>query len=427
MHTLQRRLRRSAGLAAVAVMALPLTAQAADYRVQLSESVNSGLAAAHPTLILRADLDNADGGGLVPTGLVRFSVDTRHLSGSAWNRLMAASTGTQLGTITSDFTGPGASSLRVLGHGTDSTGAYVRAGVDVPSATAAIIGSDNLTVIIRRTTSGAHITYQLDWHAAAGKLAAKAVNSALHSVTLALRGAIVYSGAGHAITQNPTGQTAMTNSVVARACAQPACTTLRPANVTSSATVHLPKSVTLAAPVSALYGYRYSIGGTGRAGDAVSLESLATNGLVPARGATMVKPDGTFVIRATLRSVFTDDGDLALAAGGRYAVASVEGGNATVYGIAGQDTHVSLAQPHFVLQRKTGGKLLHFSIRIPGADEHVRIAIKLGSKTIATGYSTKSGTFSKTILKPSLRGNLRVVASVPGADTAISNATPLSR
>jgi hypothetical protein len=426
MHTLQRRLRRSTGLAVVAVMALPLAAQAADYRVQLSESVNSGLAAAHPTLLLRANLDNADGGGLVPTGLVRFSVDTRHLSGSAWNRFMAASTGTQLGTITSDFTGPGASSLRVLGHATDSTGAYVRAGVDVPSATAAIIGSDNLTVIIRRTTSGAHITFQLDWHAAAGKLAAKAVNSALHSVTLALRGGIVYSGAGHAITQNPTGQTAMTNSVVARACAQPACTTLRPANVTSSATVHLPKSVTLAAPVSALYGYRYSIGGTGRAGDAVSLESLATNGLVPARGATMVKPDGTFVIRATLRSVFTDDGDLALAAGGRYAVASVEG-NATVYGIAGQDTHVSLAQPHFVLQRKTGGKLLHFSIRIPGADEHVRIAIKLGSKTLATGYSTKSGTFSKTILKPSLRGNLRVVASVPGADTAISNATPLSR
>ena len=43
MHTLQRRLRRSAGLAVVAVMALPLAAQAADYRVQLSESVNSGL------------------------------------------------------------------------------------------------------------------------------------------------------------------------------------------------------------------------------------------------------------------------------------------------------------------------------------------------------------------------------------------------
>jgi hypothetical protein len=425
MHTLQRRLRRATALGAVAVMALPLAAQAADYRVQLSESVSSGLAATHPTLSLQATLDNADGGGLVPTGLVRFAVDSRHLSSSAWNRYMAASTGTQLGTITSDFTGT--SPLRVLGHGKDTTGDYVRAGVDVPGATAAIIGSDNLTVIIRRTTSGAHLTYQLDWHAAAGKLAPKGVNSALHSVTLALRGVIVYSGASHAITQNPTGQTLMTNSVAARACAQPACTTLRPATVTGSASVHLPKTVTLAAPVSATYGYRYSIGGTGRAGDAVSLESFATNGLVPARGATMVKPDGTFVIRATLRSVFTDDGDLAQSAGGRYAVASVEGGNATVYGVAGQDTHVSLAQPHFVLQRKTGGKLLHFSVRIPGADEHVRISIKLGALTLAKGYATQSGVFSKTILKPSTRGNLRIVASVPGADTSVSKATPLSR
>ena len=115
---------------------------------------------------------------------------------------------------------------------------------------------------------------------------------------------------------------------------------------------------------------------------------------------------------------------------GRYAVASVEGGNATVYGIAGQDTRVVLSQPRFVLQRKTGGKLLHFSIRIPGADDHVRVAIKIGSKTLVTGYATRSGTFSKTILKPAERGNLRVVASVPGADTAISNADaaqPLSR
>ena len=153
--------------------------------------------------------------------------------------------------------------------------------------------------------------------------------------------------------------------------------------------MHLPKTVTLAAPVSATYGYRYSIGGTGRSGDAVSLESLGPFGLIPPRGATMVRPDGTFVIRATLRSFFSDDGDLTLPARGRYAVASVEGGNATVYGIAGQDTHVVLSQPRFVLQRKTGGKLLHFSVRIPGADDHVRVAIKIGSKTLATGYSTK--------------------------------------
>ena len=180
---------------------------------------------------------------------------------------------------------------------------------------------------------------------------------------------------------------------------RPACTTRTVPTTSSSATVHLPKTVTLAAPVTATYGYRYSIGGTGRSGDVVNLQSLATT--VPARGSTMVKPDGTFVIRATLRSIFTDDGDLAMSARGRYAVASVEGGNATVYGIAAQDTHVVLAQPRFVLQRKTGGKLLHFSVRIPGADHHVRVAIKLGSKTLATGYATKSGTFSKTILKPS--------------------------
>ena len=106
--------------------------------------------------------------------------------------------------------------------------------------------------------------------------------------------------------------------------------------------MHLPKTVTLAAPVTATYGYRYSIGGTGRSGDTVSLQSLGTSGLVPPRGSTMVRPDGTFVIRATLRSLFTDDGDLAMSARGRYAVASVEGGNATVYGIAGQDTKVVL-------------------------------------------------------------------------------------
>jgi hypothetical protein len=141
----------------------------------------------------------------------------------------------------------------------------------------------------------------------------------------------------------------------------------------------------------------------------------------------MVKPDGTFVIRATLRSLFSDDGDLAMAARGRYAVASVEGGNATVYGIAAQDTHVVLAQPRFKVQRKTGGKLLHFSIRIPGADDHVRVSIKIGNRTLAKGYATHSGTFSKTVLKPAERGNLRVVASVPGADTSVSNATPLSR
>ena len=295
----------------------------------------------------------------------------------------------------------------------------------MPSSTASIIGDDNLVLVIRRTPSQAQLTYVLDLRPAVGKLVARGANATLQRMTLALRSSIVYSGKSHGITFNPTSVTAMTNSVTARACADAACTTLAAANSTASATVHLPKTVTLAAPVNALYGYRLSIGGTGRSGDVVNLQSLA-NTTVPARGSTMVRPDGTFVIRATLRSIFSDDGDPIMPARGRYAVASVEGGNATVYGIAAQDTHVVLSQPRFVLQRKAGNKL-HFSVRIPGADRHVRIAIKLGNETLATGYSNSSGTFAKTIVKPLGNGNLRVVASVPGADTAVSKATPLSR
>ena len=141
----------------------------------------------------------------------------------------------------------------------------------------------------------------------------------------------------------------------------------------------------------------------------------------------MVRPDGTFVIRATLRSLFSDDGDLALAARGRYAVASVEGGNATVYGIAAQDTHVVLSQPRFVLQRKTGSKSALLGAHPRRRRPRARRDQARQPRRSRPATRRSSGTFSKTILKPAERGNLRVVASVPGADTAISNATPLSR
>ena len=57
----------------------------------------------------------------------------------------------------------------------------------------------------------------------------------------------------------------------------------------------------------------------------------------------------------------------------------------------------------------------------------MRVAIKLGSKTLATGYATQTGRFFKTIVKPSQTGNLRAVASVPGADTALSAPKTLSQ
>ena len=105
MNTLQRRLGRAGGIGAVALLALPLAAQAADYRAQLSESFNSGLAAARPSIALRAVFDNGSGGAPVPTGVVRFDIDTHHLTSSAWASMVAASGGTQLGTVTTDLTG----------------------------------------------------------------------------------------------------------------------------------------------------------------------------------------------------------------------------------------------------------------------------------------------------------------------------------
>jgi hypothetical protein len=428
MPIFNRRLVRAAGLVAIAMLAIPLAAQAADYRAQLSEQLSTGAVKASPSLTLHATIDDGSGNAPVPTGWLRFMVDANHLAPNAWTSLMAATPGTQLGTFSSELSDSAATPLRVLGHGKDTTGQFVRAAVGVTAASSAIIGNDTLVIVIRPTASAKHITFVLDTRSAIGKLTAKGVDSTLQDVTLSLRGVITFSGKGHALTLNPVKQTMMTNSVLGRACAQPACTTLRSSSSSSVASVHLPKSVTLAAPVTATYGYRYSIGGTGRSGDTVILQALSTDGLVPSSGTatTMVRPDGTFVIRATLRSVFSDDGDLTLPARGRYAVASIEGGNATVYGSATQDTHVNLAQPKFVLQRKPGSKL-HFSIRVPGADRHVHLAIKLGSKTLATGYASQSGLFSKTIAKPTTTGNLRVVATVPGADTSISEATPLSR
>jgi hypothetical protein len=413
---------RAAGLGAVALLAVPLVAQAAN-RVQFSESFNNGLAAARPAITLHATIDDGNGGAPTATGVMRFYVDRKHLTSSAWASYMAAPAGTQLATFSSEITGT--SSVRVLSHGDDANGQYVRAGIDVPGAVASAIGDDNLVLVVRRTSSHAHVAYVLDLRPVIAKLGARGAPTTLQQVTLALRSSIHYGGRSRGITINPSSLTAMTNSASASACAQPTCTSVL-ASTSGRATVHLPKAVTLAAPVAATYGYRYSIGGTGRSGDAVSLQGQGAAG-VPPRGSTMVRPDGTFVIRATLRSIFSDDGDLAMAARGRYVVAATEGGNATVYGTAGQDTHVVLARPRFVLTRKAGGHLLHFSVRIPGADEHVRVAIKLGARTLATGYATRAGTFSKTIVKPHDRGNLRVVAAVPGADTAISDATPLSR
>jgi hypothetical protein len=414
---------------AAALLALPAASQAAnvDYRAQLSEGISNGSPGVSPSLTLTAKIDNGTGGKTqIATGVLRFSIDREHLAPTAWAALTAARPGTQLGTLTSELTGSDASPIRVLGHGRDKIGRYVRAGVSVERSTAVAIGADTIPMYIRQTAKGSMLTFALDAHVAVGKLAANSEPSALHDVTLALRSGIVFGGKGYAITHNPAKLATLTNSLTAQACAQAACVTLRPATAPSTATVHLPKIVTVAAPKTAQYGYRYSIAGQARAGDQVRLLGLSDDGLVETRGSAAVRPDGKFLIRATLRSAFSDDGDLLLPARGRYGVASSEGGNATVYGLAAEDTHVTLAEPRIVMQRKPGGKL-HFAVRVPGGDKHVRVSIKLGNETLAKGYATSSGRFFKTIVKPSSKGNLRAVVSIPGADTAVSAPITLSQ
>ena len=217
MHNFYRCFRRATGLGIVAMLAVPLAAQAADYRAQFSESFNTGLAAARPAMTLTALIDNGSGGVPVATGVVRFNVDTRHLTPSAWASMLAAPAGTQLGTVTNNLTGT--SSLRVLSHGTDAFGQYVRAGIDVPGGVASIIGDDNLVFVIRRTPSHAHLTYVLDLRPAVGKLVARGAASTLQMMTLAVRSSIIYGGKSRGIAINPTSVTAITNSVTARACA----------------------------------------------------------------------------------------------------------------------------------------------------------------------------------------------------------------
>ena len=101
------------------MLALPLAAQAADYRAQLSESFNSGLAAARPSITLRAVIDNGGGGAPVPTGIVRFNVDTEHLTSSAWASMLRRP-GAARSSARSSSELTGTSSVRVLSHGTDA-------------------------------------------------------------------------------------------------------------------------------------------------------------------------------------------------------------------------------------------------------------------------------------------------------------------
>ena len=410
------------GLGSAALTAAPAGAAVGDYQAALKETISSGVANANPVVSLDVAFGTVNGGAPVPTGGITYRVDAGHLAPGAWKAIEAAPAGTRLGTFSSVLTGASPTDVRLQGVGRDAHGPLVHATIGVDRTIAQEIGSSIIPIVLRQTIDAKHVTISVNLQSVVGKLAALGLNSTAREATVTLQGKIAYGGALHAITLNPQIAATLTNIVTTQACAQPACSSLRVTAQQGVATVHLPKQVTLQAPELLSYGYRYSIGGTGRPGDQITLSALGSDGaLLASPWSADVRPDGTFEVRATVRSAFdSKTNELIRPAAARY-VASATEGNATVLAVAGNDTRVTLVKPLLHIQRKAGGTKLHFSVRVPGADANVKVRIELGSRTIADGTTNAAGRFTVTLPSPIKKGNLRAVASVPGADTAISN------
>jgi hypothetical protein len=422
MHTRQLKITACLlGLAAAAFVAGPASAAVGDHQTTLKEVFSTGAANANPDLSLDAVLSSASGNNPVSTGSIIYRVDAGHLAPGAWTAIQRAPAGTRLGTFSSIVTGTHPTDVRLQGAGRDAKGPLVRATIGVDKQLSKGIGSSIVPITLRRTSDAKFITVAVNLQMPVGKLIALGLDSTVRSATLELQGTIAYGAALHPVTANPAKLTALTNMVTTQACAQPACTTLRPPADRSIATVHLPKVVTLLAPDVLSYGYRYSIGGTGRPGDHVTLVALASDGsLLPSPWGSDVRPDGTFEVRATVRSEFGSDNQLVRPAAARYAASATEG-NATVLAIASNDTHVRLVKPMLHVQRRANGSKLHFAVRVPGADPNVDVRIQLGKRVIAEGKTNSAGRYSITLASPITKGNIRAVASVPGADTSISD------
>ena len=413
---------RLAGLCLLALTALPASAGAAAYAPTLQETISAGTAGANPAITLSASFAS----GSVSTGALTYWVNAGHLRPNAWQSIQAAPAGTRLGTFTSAITGSDATQIRLQGADKDAQGTFVRATIGVTRPVAAQLGSSFIPATLRLSSGAKYIAIRVDMHTAVGRLVALHVPATVTTATLTLQGTIAYGGAIRPITLNPAKDTALVNLVSAQACAQPACLTLSPTTPSSAALVHLPKQVTLQAPDSLQYGYRYSIDGTARPGDHVMLQVLTDSGtLVESPWTAAARANGQFIVRATIRSGFGSDDELIRPAAAHYAVAAREG-NATVLAVASNATHVRLAKPTFKIVRKDAGSKLHFAVRVPGADPNVKVRIVLGKQTLAEGMANSAGRVYATIARPIQKGNLRVIASVPGAETSISDPVPFS-
>ena len=120
--TTHRTLRRTAGICAAALLALPAAAQAADYRGQLSESISSGAPGVSPSLTLRAVIDNGTGRR---AGRDRLPPLHDRCASSCPERLDVADRGAGGNATRHDdqrYLWPRSEPLRVLGQGRDATG-----------------------------------------------------------------------------------------------------------------------------------------------------------------------------------------------------------------------------------------------------------------------------------------------------------------
>ena len=414
------------GLGAMALAAPAAGAATGDLQPTLHETFSTGAAAASPVISLDAEFAAASGVTLAKTGTITYGIDTRLLSPKAWDAMQHAPAGTRLGTFSSKLTGPAPTTLHLQGSGSDAQGAFLRATIGIDPTLSKGIGSSIVPVVIRMTNGGKQLTISVDLTTPVTKLTALGIDSTLRSATLTLQDTIAYGAALHPITLNPSTVTVLTNAVTAQACATPTCTALRAGTPASPTSVHLPKVVSLNAPAQLNYGYRYSIGGNGQPGDHITLSVLGGDGnLVASPWGADVRPDGSFEVRATVRSAFGSDDMLVRPATARY-VASATEGNATVLATAANDTDVRLVTPIFHIQRKDAGSKLRISVRVPGADTNTSVRVMLGNRTIAQGTTTAAGLFVETIASPIDKGNLRAVATVLGADKAISKAIPFT-
>ena len=383
----------------------PASAATGDHQTTLKETFSTGAAAANPVISLDAE----------------FAVgETASRSRSRHHRLPHRRPSPLAEGVGRDAARPGRDPARDVleqahrlrpdhaapRRAPDATrkGAFVRATIGIDKTLSKGIGSSTVPVVLRMANGGKLLTVRVDLKMPVAKLTALGIDSTLRSATLTLQGTIAYGAALHPITLNPSKVTVLTNAVTAQACATPTCTALRSGTPASPTSVHLPKVVSLSAPAQLNYGYRYSIGGTGQPGDHITLSVLGSDGtLLASPWGADVRPDGTFEVRATVRSGFGTDDALVRPATARY-VASATEGNATVLATAANDTAVSLVTPIFHIQRKNAGSKLHLSVHVPGADTNTSVRIMLGNRTIAQGKTTAAGRFVTTDRKPDRQG-----------------------